>query len=63
MNRSFEEHNYIWLSSDYKKMYLLDSNKKTMNIFLDVLIKKINLFVSYDNKQNYNICYYKTCSL
>ena len=60
MSRSFEEHNYIWLSSDYKKMYLLDSNKKTMNIFLEILIKKINLFVSYDKNKNYNICYYKT---
>jgi len=60
MNSSFEEHNYFWLSSDSKKMYFLDSDKKTMNIFLEVLIKKINLFVSYDKNKNYNICYYKT---
>jgi hypothetical protein len=60
MNSRLAQHNYIWLSSDFKKIYLFERTTQILDFLSEEIIKKINLIVSYDHNNNYGICYDKT---
>jgi hypothetical protein len=54
------EDNYIWVSENFKKMYLLEPDNKIFESFKETLIKNVNLFVSYDQNNNPSLSCYKT---
>ncbi len=60
MNKIVKKNNYIWLDFNSKKLYLHECNSQVIKIFSEIIIKKINLFVTYDIYNKYNMCYSKT---
>jgi len=59
MNKKYVRKNYIWLGSNFKKLYLHKYNSQVIKIFSEAIIKEINLFVTYDIYNRYNMCYSK----
>jgi len=59
MNKKYVRQNYIWLDFNSKKLYLHDYTSQVIKIFAEAIIKEINLFVTYDIYDRYNICYSK----
>ena len=59
MNKKYVRKNYIWLGSNFKKLYLHKYNNQVIKIFSEAIIKEINLFVTYDIYNRYNMCYSK----
>lgn len=59
MNKKYVRKNYIWLGSNFKKLYLHKYNSQVIKIFSEIIIKEINLFVTYDIYNKYNMCYSK----
>ena len=59
MNKISEKQNYIWLDCNSRLLYLHECDRCLIEIFSELIIKEIKLFVTYDIHNKYNTCFSK----